>query len=205
MKSANHESMTPRFRDETRYPATLKAHPANARIHSAAQVAAIVASIREFGFTRPIVIDEADVILAGHGGTLAALAIPLDSVPVRVVTGWTDEQKLTFLLADNKLGLLSSWDDELLAMSLGELAAGGADLALTGFGDDELAALLGPSEEAIDDARIERIETSTVADVFWIQISGPLADQAEILQQLHAVAADHPRIEVKLGTTPRDA
>lgn len=196
--------MTAEFHDEQRDPATLTPNPRNARTHSGAQVRAIADLIERLGWTTRILIDEAGVILAGHGRWRAALLLKAELVPVRVALDWSDEDKRLYLLADNKVALAAGWDEERLALELSELVFDGADVSLTGFNDDELAALLGPAELDVEAAVIKRVDTSTVVDVFWIQVGGPLEDQAAVLLQLQAIGAQYPRIEVRLGTTPRE-
>ena len=126
---------------ERRDVASLVPYARNARTHSAAQVAAIAASIREWGWTVPVLVDEAGGIIAGHGRVLAAQKLGITEVPVMVATGWTDAQKRAYVIADNKLALNAGWDDELLKLELGDLRDLDFDLSLTGFDDDELAAL----------------------------------------------------------------
>ena len=126
---------------ERRDVASLVPYAKNARTHSAAQVAAIAASIREWGWTVPVLVDEAGGIIAGHGRILAAQKLGIAEVPVMVATGWTEAQKRAYVSADNKLALNAGWDDELLKLELGDLRDLDFDLSLTGFDDDELAAL----------------------------------------------------------------
>lgn len=114
----------------------------NARTHSDAQVAQIAASIREWGWTMPVLVDEAGTIIAGHGRVLAARQLGLQTVPVMVASGWSEAQRRAYALADNQLALQAGWDEDLLRIELGDLQLGGFDLELTGFGGDDLAALL---------------------------------------------------------------
>lgn len=114
----------------------------NSRTHSDEQVAQIAASIREWGFTTAVLVDEAGSIIAGHGRLLAARRLGMAEVPVMVASGWTDAQKRAYVIADNKLALNAGWDNELLALELGELGELGFDLDLVGFTDDEIAALM---------------------------------------------------------------
>jgi len=114
----------------------------NARTHSPEQVAQIAASIKEWGFTNPVLIDETDGIIAGHGRVLAAQLIGLVDVPAMTATGWTEAQKRAYVIADNKLALNAGWDNEMLAVEFGDLAALDFDLTLTGFGELELADLM---------------------------------------------------------------
>ena len=114
----------------------------NARTHSDEQVAQIAASIREFGFSNPILVDEDGGVIAGHGRLSAARQLGLEDVPVMVAAGWSETQKRAYVLADNKLALNAGWDAEMLRLALGELSEAGFDLSLTGFGEDELAGIL---------------------------------------------------------------
>lgn len=113
----------------------------NSRTHSDEQVAQIAASIKEWGWTTPVLIDETGGIIAGHGRILAARQLGMAEVPVMVATDWTDAQKRAYVIADNKLALNAGWDNDLLAVEFGELAELGYDLELTGFSAEEIAAL----------------------------------------------------------------
>ena len=129
----------------------------NARTHSPEQVAQIVASIQEFGFTNPILVDGADGILAGHGRLAAAKDMGLALVPVIVLDHLSAAQRKAYILADNKLALNAGWDEELLRLELGDLQMEDFDLSLIGFSDEELADLLPeveqlPPEDADADA-----------------------------------------------------
>lgn len=127
----------------------LKPYEKNARTHSPEQVAQIAASIAEFGFTNPILVDTSDGIIAGHGRLMAAQKLGLTEVPVVVLDHLTDAQRRAYILADNKLALNAGWDENLLADELRALDAEGFDLGLTGFSDDELADLL-PEVEVLE-------------------------------------------------------
>jgi DNA modification methylase len=113
----------------------------NARTHDAQQVDQIAASIREWGWTNPILVAEDGTIIAGHGRVLAAKKLRIADVPVMVAAGWSEEQKRAYALADNKLALNAGWDDALLCLELKELDSLGFDLDLTGFSADERAGL----------------------------------------------------------------
>ena len=136
---------------ERRSTASLTPRAGNPRTHSPEQVAQITASIREWGWTVPILVDEAGGIIAGHGRVLAAQRLGLAEVPVMVARGWSAEQIRIYVLADNKLALNAGWDEELLRIELGELRGLGADLGLTGFGELELDALLDHANEGATD------------------------------------------------------
>lgn len=113
----------------------------NSRTHSDQQVAQIAASIKEWGFTTAVLVDESGSIIAGHGRILAARKLGMKDIPVMVAEGWTDAQKRAYVIADNKLALNAGWDAEMLALELGELGDLGFDLELTGFSLDEIDAL----------------------------------------------------------------
>jgi DNA modification methylase len=124
----------------------LRPYERNARTHSAEQVDQIAASIVEFGFTNPILVDSRDGIVAGHGRLLAAKKLGLAEVPVIVLDHLTETQRRAYVLADNRLALSAGWDDEVLAAELAALEAEGFELGLTGFTEHELADLLADDE-----------------------------------------------------------
>lgn len=113
----------------------------NARTHSEAQIAQIAASIREFGFTNPVLIADDGTIIAGHGRVLAARQLGLEKVPALRLSHLDEAQRQAYVIADNKLAENAGWDDELLRLELGALRDLGFDLGLVGFDDDELSAL----------------------------------------------------------------
>jgi DNA modification methylase len=119
----------------------------NARTHSEDQVAQIAASIVEFGWTNPILVDSEGDIVAGHGRLMAARKLGLDTVPVVVLDHLTPVQRRAYVIIDNKLALNAWWDEELLATELHGLNGEGFDLALTGFSEEELDHLMGELEE----------------------------------------------------------
>ena len=116
----------------------------NSRTHSDAQVAQIAASIKEFGFTNPVLIDVGGGIIAGHGRVLAARKLGLTDVPCIRLDHLTDAQKRAYVIADNRLALNSGWDMEMLKVEFADLQELGFDLELTGFDLDEIKELLAP-------------------------------------------------------------
>lgn len=114
----------------------------NSRTHSDEQVAQIAASIKEWGFTTAVLVDEDGGLIAGHGRVMAARKLGMKELPVMIATGWTDAQKRAYVIADNKLALNAGWDDEMLALELKDLEDQGYDLSITGFNDKELGKLL---------------------------------------------------------------
>jgi len=113
----------------------------NARTHSDEQISQIAASIKEWGWTTPVLVDEQGGIIAGHGRTLAAQRLKMTEVPVMVAKGWSDAKKRAYVLADNKLALNAGWDNEMLRLELGAIGELEFDLDLTGFNAGEIAAL----------------------------------------------------------------
>lgn len=114
----------------------------NPRTHSEEQIAQIVASIREFGFTNPILIDTNQGIIAGHGRFAAAKELGLERVPCIDLSHLTEEQKRAYIIADNKLALNGGWNEDLLRLELTDLKELGANLELTGFDAMELADIM---------------------------------------------------------------
>lgn len=121
----------------------LQEYKNNPRTHDEAQVAQVAASIREFGFTNPVLVDADDGIIAGHGRVLAARKLGLAEVPCIRLAHLTETQKRAYIIADNKLALNSGWDDELLALELTDLHSDAFDMALLGFGPHELEIAMG--------------------------------------------------------------
>lgn len=133
----------------------------NSRTHTDEQVQQIAASIREFGFTNPVLISEAGDIIAGHGRMLAAHLLEMKKVPCIRLSHLNEAQRKAYVIADNKLALNAGWDDELLRLELGELDDLGFDLSLTGFSDDELAAL---TQEQLEDGLTDEDDVPDVPE-----------------------------------------
>lgn len=129
----------------------------NARTHNNEQVDQICASINEYGFTNPLLIDEKNSIIAGHGRLLAAKKLKMKEVPCIVLCGLTEAQKKAYIIADNKLALNAGWNDELLKIEFENLKELDFDLNLTGFSADEIDEILGEGKKEIveDDFDIE--------------------------------------------------
>jgi ParB-like chromosome segregation protein Spo0J len=114
----------------------------NSRLHSPEQVAQVAASIAEFGFTNPILVDSGDGIIAGHGRLAAAKELGMDEVPVVVLDHLSQRQRRAYVIADNKLALNASWDVDVLAAEIDELRGEDFDIDLLGFSADELKGLM---------------------------------------------------------------
>lgn len=136
---------------EYRPVAALESYAKNARTHSERQVGQIVASIREFGWTNPILVDGKNGIIAGHGRLLAAKAMGVAEVPVIELSGLTAAQKRAYVIADNKLTLNGGWDENVLREELKALGESGFDLGLVGFDDVELGVLLTDKTDGLTD------------------------------------------------------
>jgi DNA modification methylase len=116
----------------------------NSRKHSDEQVAQIAASIKEFGWTNPILVDGEKGIIAGHGRLMAARKLGMEEVPVIELSHLSDTQRKALIIADNKLAMNAEWDNDLLTIELNDLLADDFELEILGFDKDELAALLEP-------------------------------------------------------------
>jgi DNA modification methylase len=138
----------------------------NSRTHSAEQIAQVAASIKEFGWTSPILVDGEGVIIAGHARLLAARKLEMPEVPVIVLSHLTPAQRRALVIADNKLALNAGWDTEVLRAEMAALDADGFDLAMVGFSSDELVALMATSEpDPTADAQEEAVPEPPVQPV----------------------------------------
>lgn len=145
----------------------------NARIHSDKQIDQIAASIKEFGFNNPILLDGDNGLIAGHGRLLAAKKLKLTEVPCIELAHLSDTQKKAYILADNKLALNSEWDEELLKLELDELKASDFDLDLTGFDDLENLISESDTNRTTDGTQSTRQDKYTqTVDVPQYQITG---------------------------------
>ena len=190
----------------------------NSRTHSDAQVAQIAASIREFGWTNPVLVDGSNGIIAGHGRVLAARKLGFDQVPVIELAHLTESQKRAYVLADNKLAENAGWDDELLRIELEALQAAGFDLSLTGFADDELAALmaeLAGNEGLTDDDAVPEVTDDPVSqpgDVWLLgehrllcgDATDPVALETLMGSDLADMAFTDPPYNVNYANTAKD-
>ena len=140
----------------------LKPYIRNPRDYSDEQIGQVVASIEEFGWTAPILVDGEDGVIAGHRRLLAAERMGMDFVPTIELAGLSEEQRRAYVIADNQLTINGGWDDKLLAEEVQALAAGGFDTSLLGFSDDETAILMAPfgtEEDETEDEAPEPPET----------------------------------------------
>lgn len=126
---------------ERRKIADLIPYVRNSRTHSEAQVSQIAASIREWGWTMPILCDEQGNVIAGHGRIMAAQKLGIEEAPCMTATGWSEAKRRAYVIADNKLAMNAEWDNDMLALEFADLKDEGFDLELTGFDMDEIGAL----------------------------------------------------------------
>lgn len=129
----------------------------NARTHSDEQIERIADSIREFGWTNPILIDGESGIIAGHGRVLAARKLGLEKVPTIELSGLTEAQKRAYIIADNRLALDAGWDEEMLKLEFAELEKLGFELSKTGFSDEEINEMMADLDREVDG--VEDVET----------------------------------------------
>jgi len=144
----------------------------NSRTHSDDQVLQIASSIKEFGFTNPVLIDGQGGIIAGHGRIMAAQKLKMDEVPTITLSDLSEAQKKAYIIADNKLALNAGWDDDLLRVELEGLKELDFDLGLIGFSDDELALLMGgeTTEGLVDEDQVPELvdDPVTVLGDVWL-------------------------------------
>ena len=170
----------------------------NARTHSPEQVQQIAASIREFGFNSPVLIDAENGIVAGHGRVLAAQSLGMAAVPCVRLNWLSDAQKRAYILADNKIAENSAWDQAMFDAEFDDLK-GLLDVDLAELGFD-----LADDDAAQPEEPKPAVETGPVRDVFWINIVGPLKNQADVLDRLRAAMADIEPVTVEMGTVNRE-
>jgi DNA modification methylase len=168
-----------------RSPADLVPYDRNARTHSPAQVEVIARSIAEFGFTNPILLDEAGVIIAGHGRLQAAQRLNLDQVPTITLPGLTEAQRRALVLADNRIAMDAGWDIDLLRTELADLRLEGFDLSLTGFSLEELDGLLAPPADERDPDEAPALPDEPVSKPGDVYVMGPhrliVGDSTDVL------------------------
>ena len=207
----------PADRVERRPISDLIPYVRNARTHSEEQIAQIAASMCEWGWTNPVLIDSDGQILAGHGRVLAARKLGYAECPVMIAEGWTQAQKRAYIIADNKLALNASWDEEMLRLEMADLKDLGFELDLTGFDADALADLFEGENDAgltDDDAVPEVQETpiSRTGDVWLLGEHKVLCGDATKAEDYKALLGDEladmtatdPPYNVNYANTAKD-
>ncbi|MAS82738.1 MAG: hypothetical protein CMF45_08615 [Legionellales bacterium] len=174
----------------------LKPYEKNSRTHSKKQIGQIAKSIEEFGFTNPILIDEDNGVIAGHGRLMAAKSLKQESVPCIRLTGLTEKQRKAYIIADNKIAEGSGWDDDMLKLELEDLVGGDFDLESTGFDTGELDKILNIDEEVVvgednmptQTQQSEEYEASSIRQIILIYGKD---DYEEIVKAMGAYAERH--------------
>jgi ParB-like chromosome segregation protein Spo0J len=159
-------------------------------------VADIAASMREFGWTNPILVDGDNGVIAGHGRLLAARKLGMANVPVIELAGLSEAQKRAYVIADNKLAINAGWDTELLALEFGDLQDLGFDLSLTGFGEEEISSLMNRGTPGLTDPDdvpdVPEVATSRQGDLWLLGqhrlLCGDSTDREAVTRVLGGVA-----------------
>jgi DNA modification methylase len=151
----------------------IRPSPRNPRTHTEAQVAQIVASIQEWGWTNPLLVDEDYRLVTGHGRLLAAQVLGLKTVPTLMASGWTEAQKRAYVIADNKLALNAGWDMEFLKLEIDDIAAADFDVDLLGFTGSELQALESRKVGLTDPDQVPDLPDVPVAQLGDVWLLGP--------------------------------
>jgi len=146
----------------------LEPYSSNARTHSDEQISQICDSIKEFGFTNPILIDENRGIIAGHGRLLAAQRLLMDKAPTITLEGLTPAQRQAYVIADNKLALNAGWNEDLLRSEISDLLNMDFEIGLTGFSPDEIQNLLRTEHENEDEVPPVPDDPITKPGDIWI-------------------------------------
>jgi ParB-like chromosome segregation protein Spo0J len=173
----------------------------NSRTHSDEQVAQIAASVREFGWTNPILVDGKNGIIAGHGRLAAARKLGLSEIPVIVLDHLTDAQKKALVIADNKLASNAGWDDQMLRLELAELDAAGFNLELTGFiGNDLTQAMFGDlATDSAPDELSENYSRKIEAPIYT-----PKGDKPKVTSLYDESKATELKLQIAEANLPTD-
>ena len=142
----------------------------NSRKHSNAQIDQIAASMREWGWTNPVLVDENNTILAGHGRVMAAQKLGIENCPVIIAAGWSDDKKRAYVIADNKISENSSWDEDLLKIEIDDL--GGFDVSLLGFSDKEITQLLQNAQSVDGEDDVPEISDRVASSMGQVWLMG---------------------------------
>ena len=167
----------------------------NSRTHSDAQVAQIAASIREFGWTNPVLIDAEGGIIAGHGRIMAGRKLGIKEAPCIVLENLTDAKRRAYIIADNKLALNAGWDVELLKIELSDLKALDFDLSLTGFDPGEIKDFLSGDMEGLSDAYTHKVDAP---------IYEPKGEKPPITELFDKGRANKLTEEIEKANLPKD-
>lgn len=170
-----------------RKTAELIPYARNSRTHSTEQVQQIAGSIKEFGFTNPLLIDESDGIIAGHGRLMGAKLLKMDEVPCIVLSGLSEAQKKAYVIADNKIALNAGWDEDLLKLELMELDEMGFDYSELGFDFDFDIEEINEDEEFGD--KNKEVDIDSYEDIMELKFKLSFAEYQEAQEKLKDIAS----------------
>lgn len=168
----------------------IKGYAKNSRTHSDHQIGQIVESIREFGFTNPILIDETNTIIAGHGRLAAAKKLSMDSVPVVRISGLSDKQKKAYVISDNQIALRGGWNIDMLREELKALVEMDFNIDILGFDTSELTDMMMEAQEDIE-------KINNKSDKFALEIEFP--DRETMMEKYEELLADGLIVRYKNG------
>lgn len=163
----------------------------NSNRHSDEQIDALSRSISEWGFTMPVLIDETGGIIAGHGRVMAAYRLGLQDVPCMVAKGWTENQKRAYVIADNRLAEMSSWDEGVLAFELDTLRKEDFEIELTGFDDPDIVDMIAETPELKH--RVEQLQPISMTHVLVSLPTG--VDPSFLKEAFETVKAKGGRVD----------
>lgn len=166
--------------------ANLQRYDRNVMIHSDIQVQQIASSIEKFGWTNPILIDEAGEIIAGHGRLSAAEKLNIDDIPTITLSGLSDAQKRAYRLADNKLPQGAGWDSELLKLEITDLLDADFDIGLTGF-----------TQREIDDLLVEITAPADESDPYTTKIDTPVYEPTDVVPEVSELYDEEKTLRLK--------
>lgn len=167
----------------------------NPKVHPPEQVAQIVASMRQFGWTIPVLIDPDGKVIAGHGRLQAAREIGLTSVPVLIARGWSDDQKRAYIIADNRLTEGGAWDADLLRGELADLFDAGFDMTTLGYSAAELDAAM--QGWAVSSERVDGTAPGITGNLSVVSVKCTRAQEAAVRDAVVAAMAPFEGVEIK--------
>ena len=190
----------PADRAERRKVSDLVPYARNSRTHSDEQVAQIAASIKEWGFTNPVLIEPDGGIIAGHGRVMAAQRLGLDDVPCVIAEGWTEAQKRAYVIADNKLAMNAGWDESVLKLEFQDLGEFDFDLTLTGFTLDEIGDIFDDTGEGVSGEGLSENYSRKIEAPMY-EITGACPD---IPQMMDRAKTERLQAEIDGADLPED-
>ncbi len=167
----------------------LKPYPRNSRTHPNKQIETLIKSIQKNGFTSVLVIDEYDMVLSGHGRLEAAKRLCMEELPCVIVHGWSEEQKKQYVISDNQIGLMSEWDENILASEIESLPMD-VDLAILGFDDKFLSKLFDVTGGVTINDEIE------VGEIGELRVEFPEEKRIEVMNAISSAIKDMTDVNI---------